>query len=279
VEEHIDGEVLGAFIIAQYDKVGITPEKIDPGALILTGVAVRRSNARVIGELFAKEAGKFVSVSAGDALRTTLAAFGSGAAALSIRLDQPVMNVDIGGGTTAADGHFAQQGEVVDITALDVGPELLHSTLSSRFADWRAAKRLAKECGFEIKLGQQLEPIQRQHLVQRMAQKIIEVAKSNALSDATKALLRLDPLLNTYPQVLTFSGGVSEYIYQRQSEHYNDLGPELALEILKALKTEWPQIDLQTPEQGIRATVVGASQYTVQVGGSTIFVEPRHLAT
>jgi len=274
-EEHIDGEVLGAFIQAQYDKVGITPEKIDTGALILTGVAVRRSNARVIGELFAKEAGKFVSVSAGDALETTLAAFGSGAAALSIRLDQPVMNIDIGGGTTKM--AICQQGEVVDITALDVGARIVAFDAEQRVCRLEeAAKRLAKECGFEIKLGQQLEPIQRRHLVQRMAQKIIEVAKSSALSDATKALLRLDPLLNTYPpQVLTFSGGVSEYIYQRQSEHYNDLGPELALEILKALKTEWPQIDLQTPEQGIRATVVGASQYTVQVSGSTIFVEPK----
>ena len=30
-------------------------------------------------------------------------------------------------------------------------------------------------------------------------------------------------------------------------------------------------------EQGIRATVVGASQYTVQVSGTTIFVEPTSL--
>jgi ethanolamine utilization protein EutA len=68
---------------------------------------------------------------------------------------------------------------------------------------------------------------------------------------------------------------VSEYIYNRQSEHYNDLGPELAHHILEALGAQWPQIELKTPEQGIRATVVGASQYTVQVSGSTIFVEPK----
>jgi ethanolamine utilization protein EutA len=49
----------------------------------------------------------------------------------------------------------------------------------------------------------------------------------------------------------------------------------LAQELLSALKTHWPDIELQTPEQGIRATVVGASQYTVQVSGSTIFVEPK----
>src|SRR6266581_913650 len=62
----IDAQALGRFIDRQYELAGVDPETIDTGALILTGVAVRRSNARAIGELFASQAGKFVSVSAGD---------------------------------------------------------------------------------------------------------------------------------------------------------------------------------------------------------------------
>src|SRR5271170_5965446 len=69
-------------------------DEIDAGALILTGVAVRRSNARRIGELFARQAGKLVAVSAGDNLETVMAAYGSGAVARSIRDDAVVMNVD-----------------------------------------------------------------------------------------------------------------------------------------------------------------------------------------
>ena len=34
-------------------------------------------------------------------------------------------------------------------------------------------------------------------------------------------------------------------------------------------------VPIEQPEQGIRATVVGASQYTIQVSGSTIFVDPH----
>src|ERR1700730_8829284 len=49
----IDAEALGAFIERQYAQAGIRPASIDTGALILTGVAVRRSNARAIGDLFA----------------------------------------------------------------------------------------------------------------------------------------------------------------------------------------------------------------------------------
>src|SRR5256712_13663643 len=103
----IDAAALGVFIDRQYALARIDPKAIDTGALILTGVDVRRSNARAIGELFAAQAGKFVSVSAGDALEATLAAFGSGGAARSIPESARVMNVDIGGGTFQNPGFQA----------------------------------------------------------------------------------------------------------------------------------------------------------------------------
>src|SRR5271166_907104 len=45
-EDEIDAEALGAFIERQYKDGKIEPDEIDAGALILTGVAVRRRNAR-----------------------------------------------------------------------------------------------------------------------------------------------------------------------------------------------------------------------------------------
>ena len=65
-ENTIDAEALGAFIKKEYEDAKVDPDEIDTGALILTGVAVQRRNARAIGELFAKQAGKLVAVSAGD---------------------------------------------------------------------------------------------------------------------------------------------------------------------------------------------------------------------
>src|SRR5215475_9075453 len=69
-EETIDAGALGALIEQQYRDAKVDPDEIDTGALILTGVAVRRRNARKIGELFARQAGKMVAVSAGDNLET-----------------------------------------------------------------------------------------------------------------------------------------------------------------------------------------------------------------
>ena len=39
--------------------------EIDSGAVILTGEAIKRRNARAIADLFSEEAGKFVCASAG----------------------------------------------------------------------------------------------------------------------------------------------------------------------------------------------------------------------
>jgi ethanolamine utilization protein EutA len=71
---------------------------------------------------------------------------------------------------------------------------------------------------------------------------------------------------------VTVSGGVSEYVYGWEKETFGDLGSELAAEVRERV-ARWGK-PLEPPTQGIRATVIGASQYTTQVSGSTIFVSP-----
>jgi ethanolamine utilization protein EutA len=71
---------------------------------------------------------------------------------------------------------------------------------------------------------------------------------------------------------VTFSGGVSEYIYAREANAFGDLGPLLAAEIRARVEGWGPRIE--SPAARIRATVIGASQYTIQVSGSTIYVSP-----
>jgi ethanolamine utilization protein EutA len=106
-----------------------------------------------------------------------------------------------------------------------------------------------------------------------MADRIFEVAGTSTPDATSQSLLRLEPLLSKkMPDVLTFSGGVSEYVYGRETQAYGDLGPMLAKAVRAKAETWGPR--LEVPDQGIRATVIGASQYTVQVSGSTIYVEP-----
>jgi ethanolamine utilization protein EutA len=271
----IDAEALGAFIERQYALAGITPASIDTGALILTGVAVRRSNARAIGDLFAAQAGKFVSVSAGDALETTLAAFGSGAAARSIRETARIMNIDIGGGTSKI--SVCEAGEVVDLTAVDVGARIVSFDADGRVVRIETAgQRFADEVGLTLIYGEIPDAAGVTRMVDCMADRLLQVIQLKTLEPAVAELLRLEPMHNLRaPDAVTFSGGVSEYIYGLQTRSFGDLGAALAQAILQRVKQWGPRIE--APEQGIRATVVGASQYTIQVSGSTIYIEPQSI--
>src|SRR5262249_25650626 len=70
----------------------------------------------------------------------------------------------------------------------------------------------------------------------------------------------------------SFSGGVAESIFGGDSKSFGDLGLLLAQEI--RARSDRRGLQLVRPDARIRATVIGASQYTMQVSGSTIFVAP-----
>jgi ethanolamine utilization protein EutA len=271
-EEDIDAEALGAFIDRQYKDANVDPDEIDTGALILTGVAVRRRNARKIGELFARQAGKMVAVSAGDSLETIMAAHGSGATARSIRDQATVMNVDVGGGTSKI--AICADGRVVDLTALDVGARLVCLDSAGRTARVEeAGRRFGADLGIGLDVGSQLPPETARALAARMAERLFEAMAGGTPAAGGCGLLRLDPLSFRAPiDQVTFSGGVAEYIYGREADSYGDLGVLLAQEIRARLEAWGPR--LERANVGIRATVIGASQYTTQVSGSTIYVSP-----
>ena len=269
-ETTIDSDALGSFIDAQYDLAGLTRWDVDTGALILTGVAVRRRNARAIADLFAHEAGRFVAVSAGDALETTMAAHGSGAAGNSI--GRVVMNVDIGGGTSKI--AICHGGKVKEVTAIDVGARLLAMDDSLRVVRIEDAGRYyAKLEGIDLTLGRQMSEAELSAIAGRMAEQLMELVTLQQLSAEKKHLLRLPELTYRGPiDVVTFSGGVSEFIYGRESRSFGDLGARFAKAI--RARVDALGIKVEAPTNGIRATVIGASQYTIQVSGSTIFIAP-----
>jgi ethanolamine utilization protein EutA len=69
-----------------------------------------------------------------------------------------------------------------------------------------------------------------------------------------------------------FSGGVGEYVYGRESRDFGDMGKLLGTAIAQRLQKgalPWP---LLPAGECIRATAVGASEYSVQLSGNTIYI-------
>ncbi len=268
----IDGRRLEEFIEGEYRAAGINRDQVDSGAVILTGTALLRENSRMIGDLFAAEAGKFVAVSAGDRLEASLAAHGSGAVAASAQMGA-ILNVDVGGGTTKF--TLCRGGRVESVAAIETGARLValdESGVVVRLED--AARRMAVRLDMELAVGQLLSEADQRRFAAYQADRVFELVAGKALSPETRELLRADPVrIDGKLDGIVFSGGVSEFIYGRQPRTFGDLGQPFAQEIRQ--RAEALGVRLLEPVAGIRATVIGASQYTVQVSGNTIFVSPE----
>src|SRR5262249_27120058 len=232
-EETIDSEKLGAFLAKQYSFAKVEPDEIDTGALILTGVAVRRKNARMIADLFASQTGKLVAVSAGDSLETVMAAYGSGAVGRSIRDDAAVMNVDVGGGTAKI--AVCRNGEVTAITAVDVGARLICVDADRKVVRLEeAGRRFAADLGLALRLGDTLGEERARALAAAMADRLFEAMRGGTPKLGATGLLRLDPLpYRGKIDEITFSGGVAEYIFGWEQASFGDLGALLGEEIRK----------------------------------------------
>ena len=94
--------------------------------------------------------------------------------------------------------------------------------------------------------------------------------------ELARSLLVTDPwpaaLANRSIDAMTFSGGVAEYLYKRESRRFGDLGSDLAEELRHALAHRRDLPPVWDPGQGIRATVIGAAQFSVQISGNTILI-------
>jgi ethanolamine utilization protein EutA len=267
----IDAAALGEFIARCYRDAGFSQAAIDSGAVILTGEAIKRKNARAIDELFAAQAGKFVCASAGHKLEARLAAHGSGAVALSKSHGISVLHVDVGGGTTKL--ALIDRGTIVGLAAFAVGGRLIATDGSGAWTRIdESARRVADDLSLALSPSTLADEAVRRRLVQRLAASAADIILDAPLDAFAQSLLLTEPLpRNVAPAALTFSGGVAEYIFGHERAAFGDIAKPLADELAGRLsrRSGLPLID---PGQRIRATAIGASQFTVQVSGKTIYL-------
>ncbi|HEY6259332.1 MAG TPA: ethanolamine ammonia-lyase reactivating factor EutA [Xanthobacteraceae bacterium] len=271
----IDTDELAGFIGGCYAYAGIEPGDIDSGAVILTGEAIKRHNARAIADLFSEEAGKFVCASAGHHMECQLAAHGSGAIALSRGHAARLLNVDIGGGTTKL--ALIESGALVASAAIAVGGRLLVEDAKAGLTRVEPPMQdIAQSVGITLAPGRPLADDERARIVNRMVRLIMRMIDRRPADELTARLLVTEPwppaLANLGLDALTFSGGVAEYLYKREKRAFGDLGLDLAhaLSHMLAQRRDLPPVF--DPGQGIRATVIGAAQFSVQISGNTIAI-------
>jgi len=271
-EERIDEAKLGAIIDDAYAAARIGPDEIDTGVVILTGEALRRDNAQAIAALIAEKGGDFVCATAGHHMESMLAAYGSGAARVSSDEHKRILNIDIGGGTTKL--GLVENGKVTATAAVHVGGRL--QVTDERGTIVRldpAGRHHAKRAGFAWNRGDRASGANMDEVADRMADTLVAAITKRPLPHDIAHLYLTDPIADLGRiDGIMFSGGVGEYVYGRETRDFGDMGRRLGRAIRARVDRgdfPWP---LLTAGECIRATALGASEYSVQLSGNTSYI-------
>jgi len=271
-EERIDDAGLGTIIAEAYEAAGLRPDQIDTGAVILTGEALRRENAEGIARLLSEQGGDFVCATAGHHMESMLAAYGSGASRISHDENKRVLNIDIGGGTTKL--ALVEKGFVTATAAVHIGGRLQVVDDRGHISRLDPAGRYhARQAGFDWHKGDAINPQDLDKVAETMADELVAALTERPMPPAVEHLYLTDPIaeLGRIDGIM-FSGGVGEYVYGREQRDFGDIGKRLGRAIRKRVDSgalPWPMLPAG---ECIRATALGASEYSVQLSGNTSYI-------
>ena len=270
-EVRIDDAKLGGIIDDAYAAAGLAPDQIDTGVVILTGEALRRDNAQGIAKILAEQGGEFVTASAGHHMEAMLAAYGSGAARISSDERKRILNIDIGGGTTKL--GLVENGKVIATAAVHIGGRLQVVENGKIVRLDPAGKHHARRAGFSWNRGDNVAAADLQTVADDMADALVAAVTARPLPPDIAQLYLTDPIADLgHIDGVMFSGGVAEYIYQREQRDFGDLGCKLGAAIRARIERGvllWPVLPAG---ECIRATALGASEYSVQLSGNTSYI-------
>lgn len=279
LNDEIDAEGVRRIVEEEYSLANIKKEDVDAGAVIITGETARKKNAESVLSSLAGFAGDFVVATAGADLESILAGHGSGAAAISGKKRNRILNFDIGGGTTNA--AVFQNGVCADAYALDIGGRLVRLD-ESGVVTYISGKinGLLAEKGITLQQGSSAELSELKKLTDFFALRLLEASSSSEnLNDA----LFIGHGTGGFPsENVMFSGGVAEYIYKNKKPEnlqdvsiHGDIGPLLGNSVRELFSAGGKNIIV--PSEMIRATVIGAGNHSLHLSGSTVICDDPSL--
>lgn len=269
-QSEIDAEPIKAFVAEQYRQAGIHKQDIQMGAVIITGETARKSNANNVLRALSGYAGDFVVATAGPDLESIIAGKGAGAQTYSETKRKPVVNLDIGGGTTNL--AVFKDGEVIDTACFDIGGRLIKLDQQQKIT-YIAPKiqEIINKKGLTLHLGDQATE---QNLLPIISELVAVLENSIGLGTQSpfyQLLVTNHPLRKGEElPIVTFSGGVADFLNTTSTNlfKYGDIGLLLGKCLRKSLIFSEKEV-LESAET-IRATVVGAGSHTAEISGSTI---------
>ena len=181
---------------------------------------------------------------------------------------QRILNMDIGGGTTKL--TLLENGEVLWTAALHVGGRLVVAEKETVVRMDPAGADHARGAGLDLVIGSSISDKDMNKIAEGMADLLVKSITENPTPQSILDLYLTEPpedLQNI--DGIMFSGGVAEYVYQREERNFGDLGYYLGGIIRDRVEAGDFGMPLLQAGACIRATALGASEYSVQLSGQT----------
>jgi ethanolamine utilization protein EutA len=281
--DRIDGARLESYLDEWLNGAQVRPEEIFGGGALITGLAAQRENAAAIAAWIESRMADAVIATADDPrLESWLAFMGNCHALSTAHPHTPILNLDIGGGTTnlavGLDGQVIATGSwFVGARHFQFVPGTYQLTHVSPYAT-----TLLEHLGIGRRVGETLLASEVESILQFYLECIEAAVEMKPESFSTtigqrhvQAPLHGPPGLDE-PLAVTLSGGVGQLVYDQLQgatplgvTQFGDLGGELAARIAQSRSISG-RMRQMAPEGLGRATVYGLLRHSTELSGATI---------
>ncbi len=288
VGNHIDANEIAKLIQTWLDESEIKVAELFAASAIITGLAAQKTNSEIIRQCITKQIPSISIVAADDPhLESWLAFMGSCAALSRFHAETPILNLDIGGGTT--NSALGENGNVIATGCHFIGArhfQFMPGSYQLREIS-KYGQALLENFTSQKTIGETLNEKERAQLIGFYVHALEAIVQNNqAFFDSSIASMHLQAaclLPSRAATKITFSGGVGELVYQLAAgvaapttTYFGDFGIDLAQAIV-ASPVLSADLKSHVPENQGRATVVGLALNSTEVSGSSIYLPSSNL--
>ena len=129
---------------------------------------------------------------------------------------------------------------------------------------------MAKEVGLDLAIGDEINMQDIEKITEHMAELLVQAITAQPLPQDVAHLFLTDLPPQLFPlDGIIFSGGVGEYVAARETRYFDDLGMPFGTAVRSKVDANKFKTPMLPAVACIRATALGASEYSVQLSGQT----------
>ena len=265
---------------------GIDSQSLFAGGVIITGLAAEKENAFSIARCVRERINQAIVATANDPCMESWLAFMGNSLELSrAEPHRPIINLDIGGGTTnralGLNGNITLSGcYYIGARHFRFEPGSYRLTHVSK-----QGIKVAQALNIHVTPGTELDKQAINLLVDYYVSGLEAIVTGHTAwlnscpgRELCQRPFELSPSQIKQSPIITFSGGVGELLYQfantgelPETTVYGDLGVDLCQGIAQS-QTLCRNLYTHVPEYGGRATVYGLTLHSAELSGNTLFM-------